>query len=219
MGPMNTPIDLKRVITRIPFKIEPKPGGGFIARATDPTVAPLEAATREELHQKILAALSAELPELKLSPNGKHLDISVQVSTPNGGFSISNNPDADGNTPNPNAQGSALEKLLGFSVLHLTPELTKQLAAKAGTGSFRVLINQNEWVRLNSAPNGLTSRAPTNSALSNAASDIPKLDAGAGVIDGQPITPEPSNLSRVLKIIIWVMIIATFAYLYFLNRH
>jgi hypothetical protein len=39
------------------------------------------------------------------------------------------------------------------------------------------------------------------------------------VIDGQPITPEPSNIGRVLKIIVWVIILGVFAYLYFLSRH
>jgi hypothetical protein len=46
-------MDLKRLLTQVVYKIETKPEGGFIARATDPTVPALEAPTREELQQKI----------------------------------------------------------------------------------------------------------------------------------------------------------------------
>ena len=66
-------MDLKRLVTQFVYRIEPKPEGGFIARATDPSVPPLEAATREELRkkiqEKIFAALSAEFPGLNL-PEG-----------------------------------------------------------------------------------------------------------------------------------------------------
>jgi hypothetical protein len=46
-------MDLKRLITQFAYRIEPKPEGGFIAHATDPSVPPLEAPTRQELQKKI----------------------------------------------------------------------------------------------------------------------------------------------------------------------
>jgi hypothetical protein len=42
-------MELKRLISHFTYRIEPKPGGGFIAHPADPSVAPLEAPTREEL--------------------------------------------------------------------------------------------------------------------------------------------------------------------------
>lgn len=48
-------------LTKITYRIEPKPEGGFIARPADPGVPPLEAPTREELLQKIQAKIAAEL--------------------------------------------------------------------------------------------------------------------------------------------------------------
>jgi hypothetical protein len=93
-------MDLKRLVTHFAYKIEPKPEGGFIARATDPTVPPLEAPTREELQQKIpqniLSALTVEFPALKLPLDGKKLQMSFHVEhTPGGGFSIhSSDPNA-----------------------------------------------------------------------------------------------------------------------------
>lgn len=217
---MNNPIDLQRVITRIPFKMEPKPDGGYIARATDPTVPPIEAPTREELHQKILAAISTEFPAFKIPANGTNTEVSLELKTGNDEFFISNKPTTAIGTGNTHdLESRVLEKLLGVTAKHLTPELAKQLAAQAGTASFQVTVNNKTALRINSGPNGLTFGAPKNSALPNAASDIPKLDAGAGVIDGQPITPEPSNITRAFKIIAWVIIVGAFAYLYFLSRH
>jgi hypothetical protein len=57
-------------ISHLTYRIEPKPGGGFIAHPADPSAAPLEAPTREELKKKIqenlLAGVSAQFPGLKL---------------------------------------------------------------------------------------------------------------------------------------------------------
>jgi len=214
---MNSPIDLKRVMTRIPLKIEPTSEGGFIARATDPTVPVIEAPTREELHQKILAAIGTEFPAFKIPANGTNSEVSLELKTGNDEFFISNQPNSTGTTVD--LESRVLEKVLGVAAKHLTPELVKQLTAQAGTASFQVTVNNKTALRINSGPNSLTFGAPKNSALPNATSDLPKLDAGAGVIDGQPITPEPSNIGRVLKIIVWVIIIGVFAYLYFLSRH
>src|SRR5205807_9887900 len=41
-------MEIKRLITHFTYRIEPKPEGGFIAHAADPSVPPLEASTREE---------------------------------------------------------------------------------------------------------------------------------------------------------------------------
>jgi hypothetical protein len=204
-------------MTRIPFKIEPKSEGGFIARATDPTVPVIEAPTREELQQKILAAIGTEFPAFKIPGNGTNTEVSLELKTGNHEFFISNQPNSTGNTVD--LESRVLEKVLGVAAKHLTPELVKQLTAQAGTASFQVTVNNKTALRINSGPNSLTFGAPKNSALPNAASDIPKLDAGAGLIDGQPITPEPSNIGRVLKIIVWVIVIGVFFCLYFLSRH
>ena len=62
-------MDLKNLKTQVTYRIEPKPGGGFIARATDPAVPSIEAPTQEELQEKIRAQafekLGAEFPALK----------------------------------------------------------------------------------------------------------------------------------------------------------
>ena len=217
---MDRPTDLKHLIQRIPFKIEPKPDGGFIARATDPTVPPIAAPTREELQQKILAAVRAELPELDIPGNGKKINVSLQVKTSNGGFSFSSNSGTSAGAANAaDFTNPALEKLLSFASRHLAPELAKQLALQAGKASFKLTIDEQTAVGVHPAAQGRTFGSSKDPALQNPANDIPTLDAATGTIDGRPITPEPSNLGRIFKFIVWVMILGVLAYLYLLSRH
>lgn len=56
-------MEITKTITKVMYRIEPKPGGGFIARAdTDQSsgqaMEPIEAATQEELQQKIEAKMT-----------------------------------------------------------------------------------------------------------------------------------------------------------------
>src|SRR5438034_7388212 len=71
---------LKRIITKFIYRIEPKPEGGFIAHASDPSIPPLEAPTRLELQQKIQANISAALADRKSTRlNSSHTVISYAV--------------------------------------------------------------------------------------------------------------------------------------------
>src|SRR3989442_9122256 len=86
-------MELKRIITKFTYRIEPKPEGGFIAHASDPSLPPLEAPTRLELQQKIQAnisaALAAEFPGLKLPAENQELKFNFHIETkPGGGFII-----------------------------------------------------------------------------------------------------------------------------------
>src|SRR5690242_4413891 len=100
-------MDLKRLVTQFAYKIEPKPEGGFIARATDPSVPPLEASTRQELQhmiqQRVFSALTAEFPQLRPSADGKTRELEFHIEhTPDGETSIHS---ADPNTPVVQASG------------------------------------------------------------------------------------------------------------------
>jgi hypothetical protein len=54
-------MEFKRRVTNFTYRIDPRPEGGFIAHATDPTAPPLEAASREELLQKIEVEIAANV--------------------------------------------------------------------------------------------------------------------------------------------------------------
>ena len=210
---MNSPIDLKHIIARIPFKIEPKPDGGFIAHASDLTVAPIEAPTREELHQKIVAALKAEFPQLDV-PNGKNVDLSIQLNDGKDQYFSTNANNPAGTENAVDITNPALEKVLNFATKHLAPELVKQLAEQGGTTSFQLTINNKTAIRVNSGPQGLTFGAQKNPAPQNPSSVNPQLDPGAGLIDGHPITPEPGNIGKVLKIAVVTLILSGLLYFF-----
>jgi len=63
-------MEFKHLTTNISYKIEPNPAGGFIARGTDPSIAPIEAPTMEEVQKKIqtqlLGSIATRLPSLSL---------------------------------------------------------------------------------------------------------------------------------------------------------
>jgi hypothetical protein len=227
-------MDLKRLVTHFAYKIEPKPEGGFIACATDPSVPPLEAPTRLELQQKIqqniLQALSAEFPSLQLPPEGKHLEMSFHVEhQPGGGFSI--------HSSDPNAavihaadkkefESKFLEKFLNFAGNHLAPEFSKALAAQVGSANIKIVVNKRTSFRVNSSPKGITFGAPHPAALTqNAATEGPKLSGSAadlaqlgGTIDSRPITPEPSNAGKVFGFLLLMLVVGGLIYLFFLHR-
>ena len=52
-------MEIKTSTTKFRYRIEPKPGGGFIARAEEGSAENLEGVTREELQQKIDDKLTA----------------------------------------------------------------------------------------------------------------------------------------------------------------
>ena len=188
-------MDLKRLVTHFAYKIEPKPDGGFIARASDPSVPPLEAPTREELTQKIqqniLASLSAEFPNLKLPPEGNHVQMSFHVErTPAGGFEI--------HSADPNAgvihadsqqdfESKFLNKFVNFAGQHMMAELAKGVAAQGSIGNVTVTVNRRTTFRAKSGP----AAAP---ALDAAAQPGTNPDLGASLTSSQPITPESSSL-------------------------
>ena len=143
-------MDLKRLITHFTYRIEPKPEGGFVAHASDPQVAPLEAATREELQQKIqaniAASLAAEFPGLKLPVGNPGLKYSFHIEgKPGGGFAIHS---ADPNVPS--VEGAShneianhfVEKLIGFAGKQLMPELARAMAAQGNSAEVKVVMNR-----------------------------------------------------------------------------
>lgn len=231
-------MDLKRLISTFAYRIEPKPDGGYIAHATDPSVPPLEAPTRMELQQKIqqaiLASLSTQFPGLKLPPEGKHIEMAFHIEhKPDGGFAIHS---SDPNTPVIEAgsqqeiESHFLDKFLGFAGKHLMPELAQALAAQGNTGDIKVVVNRTAAITVNSHTLNLgslkSSQLPTSTQLNqagtttlNGAPETQNADLGTigGTVENAPITPEPSNFGKVLRFFIALLIIV--AMLYFFLRY
>jgi hypothetical protein len=142
-------MDLKRLITHFTYHIEPKPDGGFVARASDPTLPPIEAPTRLELQQKIQqnisAAMAAEFPGLKLPTENQQLKATFHIErTPDGSFTIHS---SDPNSPSTEAapheiESKFAEKLIGYMGKHFMSQLSPELAAQLGSGDIKVFVNR-----------------------------------------------------------------------------
>lgn len=227
-------MDLKQLVTRFAYKIEPKPDGGFIARATDPSAPPIEALTREELQQKIrqniLNALSADFPDLKLPAEGKQVALLFHVEhKPGGGFSIhSGDPNAaiieaaDHN----DFESKFLEKFLGFAGKHVMPELSRALAAQVGSANIKVVVNGKTSFRLNSSSEGLIFGVPkTVGTQADAPQDVAQFSGSdanlrtvAGTLDSKPITPESSSSWKVIGLLLVGLILGGLIYLFLHSR-
>lgn len=222
-------MDLKRLLSQFAYKIEPKPEGGFIARATDPSVPPLEASTREELQhmiqEKVFSALAAEFPQLRPSADGRTRDLQFHIEhTPGGETSIRS---VDPNTPVSPASGQndlenyLLEKVLNFAGKRLTPELSKALAAQVGSAKIKVVINGKTRFDLNSGSQGLSFGTPQFSQTTSTTGFPAVLTPGSDsqiigeTIGNTPITPESSNAGKVFGLLLVFLILGGLAYFFF----
>jgi len=216
-------MDLKKLVTHFAYKIEAKPEGGFIARATDPTVPAIEAPTRDELTQKIrqniMSALSTEFPALKDAAEGKKYELSFHVErTPAGGFEIHS---ADPQTPVVSAsnqhdlQSQLVERFLNFAGKHVMPELSQAMAAQAGSGDVKVVFNKKVSFRVNAGSKGITFGA--SKPTLNAGTQTPQLNGPnmTGMIDGAPITPESNSNWKVFGLLLLVLIAGAAIYFFY----
>jgi len=213
-------MDIKRIIQTFTYRIEPKPEGGFIAHATDPTLPPLEAPTRTELQEKIQArisaALSEQFPGLNLPANNKELKFNFHVEAkPGGGFIIHSHTD-------PNAapvEGSTheeielpfAEKLLGVLGKHF-PELSQALAAQ-GSGDVKVFVNRTLTVTTSKGSHTLTlgktqdPQPPNSLQLQNT-----NIAGTVNASNDSPITPEANSSWPIFRFLLAALIIAAIVY-------
>jgi len=54
-------MELKTILSKFIYRIEPKPGAGFIATCKDSTAPAIEGATRQEVQRKIQESIAANL--------------------------------------------------------------------------------------------------------------------------------------------------------------
>jgi len=211
-------MELKRLITHFTYRIKPKPEGGFIARASDPTVPPLEAPTRQELQQKIQAnisaALAAEFPGLKLPLENKELKFAFHIEhKPEGGFILQS---TDGKelpitgATHAEIENHFAEKVVGLLGKHLMPELSQALAGQLGSGDVKVFVDRKVSFSTGSPtqtlsdPNSIQAANAQNAGLMKPAGNF-------------PITPEKSSSGPIFRFVLTLLIVAALMY-FFLHR-
>ena len=194
-------MELKHLINKYVYRIEPQPGGGFIARATDPSVPPLNAATREELREKIqatvLAGLNDEFPSLKLPLTADQKQFAFHVErNAQGGFDIHTSSDPSASpvaaATHDEVESHFAEKLIALVGKHFAPELAQALGAPGATGDIKVVVKSTGFTLRTSRhseagvqPLGLSTAAGAEAGLaldrSSAAQplSVPNADATA----------------------------------------
>jgi hypothetical protein len=200
-------MQIKHLMTQFIYRIEPKPEGGFVAHATDPTIPALEAPTRAELQQKIqatiTAGLSQEFPELKLSLDNKGVKFNFHIEQkPGGGLTFHSGDAQPVEGTHEEIESRVAEKVISFVGKHLAPELSQALAAQGASGDIKVFVNRKT---------GFTVKAGTQS-VANASSD-----SIGDTVSNSPITPERSSAGVVFRFLLTVLIAGALMY-FFLSR-
>jgi hypothetical protein len=218
-------MEIKRTISRVIYRIEPKPEGGFIARCDDSTVPPLEAASRFELEQqirdKITSEVESQIPGLQISLEKKNI-------------SFDNKSDS-GSIPQPGIEGGAkqaveqwlTDKAITLVEKNLPPELVDQLKNQKLSGNVNIKVTKfggktnfrREYVISNGNVGQLLSRflgRQKDSGALEPSNPVSASFSGTNLDSTSPITPVSGSgpfLRFLLAAIVVVGILFFFLYL------
>jgi hypothetical protein len=225
-------MDIQTITKKYAYKIEPNPAGGFIARATDPTVPPIEGATREEVQRKIretvFAGLSRAFPGLKIPLESKNAKLEFHVDRkPEGGFSV-HSTEVGSPTMAPATHEKVdhvAEQLLDFVDKHF-PQFSQALAAQAN--EVQVTTNQTvttlpgKDLRLGIKDLLPTSQIPSDTVdvkIVNSAGKVNAVDNSIGsTITNTPITPQANSSWPFLRFLLIALAVAAVAYFFLQHR-
>jgi hypothetical protein len=215
-------MEIKRTLSKIVYRIEPKPEGGFIARASDPEVPALEAPTREELQQKIQAAVSATLasqfPGLKLPLENKELKYSFHIEAKPGGGFVAHSSDPsqapiEGVT-HEEVQHHLAERLAGALGSYFLPELSQALGTQVNAGDVKVFVNRKVSFTANAGSHKLTiGGAPDPQGAMIQAQDV-KNESGGDLLSNSPIVPVEGMNWRLFRFLLVVAVLAAVMYFF-----
>ena len=144
-------MEFKSILSRFIYRIEPKPGGGFIATCKDPSAPAIEGATRQEVQRKIQESIAANLgtqfPALQSALAGNDVKLHYHIEAkPGGGFIIHHGDPNSLDHQHAAIEGSTREHLENqieskiFSAImgRLPPELHQQVADKLNSGGLDI---------------------------------------------------------------------------------
>lgn len=203
-------MEIKRLLSHFVYRIESNPAGGFVARCGDPNAAPLVAPTREELQQKIQAAIAAglaqEFPALRLPLENNQVKFAFHVEhKPEGGLVLQSTDGKDlpiAGSTHLEIGNQVAERFLNVVAKHIAPELSEALSKQMASGGVTVSVDR---------------KVSFTPALSKTSNDTGSLtDNGqTNLLSGAPITPEPSKLGPFLRFLLAALVFA--AIIYFLR--
>jgi hypothetical protein len=228
-------MDMQTITKKYAYKIEPKPEGGFIAQATDPTVPPIEGATREEVQRKIretvFAGLAQTFPGLKIPLQTKNAKLEFHIDRkPEGGFAVhSTEVGSPTMTPATHEKVDHLtEQLLGFVDKHF-PEFSQALAEAATADEVQIVTKQTTGTSIIGLPKGVRDLLPTQAMKSDSkdagivegkggVNASPTSNSFGGAITNTPITPQASSNWAILRFLLAILAIAGLIYFFLMHR-
>lgn len=232
-------MEIKRLAEKYVYRIEAKPEGGFIARATDPKVPPIEAATRDELRQKIqstvLDGLGADFPGLKLPAGSGEMKFSFHVEKqPDGSFDIHSSDPATAPlnaATHDQVESHFAEKLIEFAGKHMLQEVPEALRAQMASGDIKVFVKKSSGFTFTTSRSsdgttqlgssatvqGSSSAVPTGVVISNRSSGA-ILGSSGTRIDSSPITPGNEGSGKFLRIFLVLLALAAVAFFFLKYR-
>jgi hypothetical protein len=217
-------MEIKHLAAKYVYRIEPKPEGGFIARATDPNVPPLEAATRDELQQKIqstvLAGLGIDFPGLKLPAGSGEIKFSFHVEL--------------NAASHDQVESHFAEKLVEFVGKHMLQNAPEALRAQMSSGDIKVFINKRSGFTVttsHSSAGQAPQLAPAStvqgtdaSAVVSSGTVISNRSSGVTIgssgtpIDSSPITPGNEGSGKFFRILLILLALAAVAFFFLKYR-
>lgn len=206
-------MEIKRTLSRIAYRIEQKPDGGFIARCSDPTVPPLEAASRFELEQQIQAKITAEM-ETQIP--GLKIRLTLGTKPEGSVFAQSGNSSplpTEGGTKNSVGHWLA-DKAVSLVEKNLPPELIDQLKHQSVAGKINVTVTQvgaegkvrRDYVVSGNDILARFKRPQKTSGALEPSAPVSASFSDANLNGAAPITP--GNNSSFLRFLIAAMVLA-----------
>ena len=223
-------MELKTVLSKFIYRIEAKPGGGFIATCKDPAAPAIEGATREEVQQKIqeniAANLATQFPALKSAFEAKGVTLHYHVEAkPGGGFIIHHDDAAHDSADHPTHGGieSFIEsKIFSAFVDRLPPELLHQVGDKLNSGGLDIKVNRTITSSA-STDSRVPHLSPVLGELGTSSTDLQTADATtqSPIVRydrDSPVKYEKSSFGIFLRLLIAAAALAAIAYILFLRR-
>ncbi len=233
-------MEFKTVLSKFIYRIEAKPGGGFIATCKDPAARPIEGATREEVQQKIqeniAANLATQFPALKSALEAKGVTLHYHVEAKPGGGFIVHHDDASHDSADHSTHGgieSFIEsKIFSAFMERFPPELLQQVGDKLkGEGvdidvkrTFSVSIDRRSPavgndVGLSPRPLGLASEAESDfGKITLQSTEVTNQSPIIRYDTDSPVKYEKSSFGTFLRLLIAAAALVAIAYILFLRR-
>ena len=223
-------MELKTVLSKFIYRIEAKPGGGFIATCKDPAAPAIEGATREEVQQKIqeniAANLATQFPALKSALEAKGVTLHYHVEPKPGGGFIVHHDDAAHDSADHSTHGgieSFIEsKIFSAFMDRLPPELLHQIGDKLNSGGLDIEINRTVTSSA-SAASGVPHFSPVLGEVGTTSADLQTADAinQSPILrydSDSPVKYEKNSFGTFLRLLIAAAALAAIGYILFLRR-